>query len=385
MNSRYRLKIIGRNPDYFVQKLIQQGIFIYFLQKSPRQLIVVVDQEGFLKIQKIKTTYRYQVIERYGFAKITYLLRKYAIFLSCFLLGILLNLFLSQVIFEVEVIHSNSNIREMILEDLKQAGISKFRFKVSFSEKEKIVEEILKKETNDIEWMEIEEQGTKYVVRVEQRKKNQEAEVCEARNIVAKKDAMILEIRAEEGEVVAKKLDYVKKGDVIISGTIHNKEDIVSKKCAVGQVFGEVWYQVHLELPKNYYEENVTGKEKKQLEIQFLNHNYTLFHKFEHYQKKSIPLLESFLFPIGIYFSTYLETEVIEETYTLENVDSKAISLATSKLENKLGEEDVILSKNVLKKTEKESKIIVEVFFKVKEDITDTADIVEEVPEEKVS
>ena len=42
---------------------------------------------------------------------------------------------------------------------------------------------------------------------------------------------MILEIHAEEGEVKKKKLDYVKRGDVIISGLIYNKEDIVSKFC----------------------------------------------------------------------------------------------------------------------------------------------------------
>ena len=48
-----------------------------------------------------------------------------------------------------------------------------------------------------------------------------------------------------------------------------------------------------------------------------------------------------------------------------------AYELAT----NKLSEEDEIISKKILKKYEKDSKIEVEVFFRVKEDITDFVDI----------
>ena len=186
---------------------------------------------------------------------------------------------------------------------------------------------------------------------------------------------MILSIEAEEGEVVKKKLDYVKKGDVIISGLIYNKEDIVSKRCARGKVYGEIWYKVNLELPKKYYEEKVTGKTKKQIDIRFLNKRYTLFNKFKTYKRKSTNLLKSKILPISIDYSQYLETKVIRDNYTLQNVDKKATLLATSKLNDKLNNKDVIINKKVLKKYEKDSKILVEFFFKVKEDITDTISI----------
>ena len=275
----------------------------------------------------------------------------------------------------MDVVHSNELIRSIIYEDLKQFGIERFHFKVSYEEKEEIVEKILEKETEKIEWLEIEEVGTKYIVRVEERKKSKEKKACRPQNIVAKKDAMILEIHAEEGEVKKKKLDYVKRGDVIISGLIYNKEDIVSKRCARGQVFGEVWYQVTLEIPKHYHEEKVTGKKKRKLEVQFLNTTYHLFSHYDTYQKKSKVLLKSRLLPIQFLFSTYLETEVIDEKYTLDSIDSKAYSLALEKLSQQLSKDDEVISKKILKKYEKDSKIIVEVFFRVKEDITDTVSI----------
>ena len=186
---------------------------------------------------------------------------------------------------------------------------------------------------------------------------------------------MILEIHAEEGEVKKKKLDYVKRGDVIISGLIYNKEDIVSKRCARGQVLGEVWYQVTLEIPKHYHEEKVTGKKKRKLEVQFLNTTYHLFSHYDTYQKKSKVLLKSRLLPIQLLFSTYLETDVIDEEYTIDSVDDKAYSLAEEKLKQQLSKDDEVISKKILKKYEKDSKIIVEVFFRVKEDITDTVSI----------
>lgn len=383
MIKKYELVISGRNPEYFLKKLIVRKVHIYDLKKERKKLYIIVDFDGLEKIKAIKTSYKYKIINSYGMAKVEYLIKKYFLFFACCVFGVIINIFLSNIIFDVEVVHSNSNIRDIIYSDLKTEGISKYRFKVSYKKKEEIVKNIVAKETDDIEWMEIEEVGTKYIVRVEQRKKNKLEEECRLQNVVAKKDAMILQIEATSGEVVKKKLDYVKKGEVIISGVIHNKEDIVSYRCARGKVFGEVWYQVVLELPKIYKEEVVTGNKRSQFEIQFLNNLYTIFNDYKTYRREVRPILSSNLLPISFNYSTYLETDIIYEAYNIDNVSKKALEVAEAKLKNKLGEEDEILSKKVLKKIEKESKIIVEVFIKVKEDITDVSDIVIENEEVK--
>ncbi len=375
MISRVKVLITGKNPDYFVKKIIQKKINIYTLDRSYRGVLVVIDYDSYKKVKEIKTTYTIKIVERFGLVKYQYLFFKYLIFICCFIFGVFLNIFLSCFIFKVEIIHSNQNIRELVRNDLESYGIKKFNFKVSFDKKEQIKEAILKKEVNDLEWLEIEEVGTKYIVKVEQRKKNKEEDKCLERNIVAKKRAMILDIEAIDGEVVKKKLDYVSKGDIIISGLIYNKEEVVAKRCAKGKVFGEVWYKVEVELPVNYYEENVTGKKKRQVEVQFLTANYKFFNTFKTYQKKVYPILESSLLPIKIQVGEYLETNVIDKRYTVDSVDEEAIKLALSKLKGRLGKEDEVISKKVLKKTKKDSKILVEVFFKVKEDITDYQDI----------
>lgn len=376
MINKYRVVVEGKNPDYFIRELIKNNIFIYDLEKEYKKLIIIISEEGLNKLKEIKTSYKYFVVDSYGFAKFKYLFKKYLFFLICFILGIGINIFLSKVIFDVEVIHSNSYIREIIYNNLREQGIYKYRFKVGFEEKERIVERILKKEPDDIEWLEIEEVGTKYIVKVEQRKKNDEEEICVPRNIVASKDAMILEIQADVGEVVKKKYDYVKKGDIVISGIIHNKEEVVSTKCAIGKIYGEVWYQVNLEIPMKFKEETVTGREKRQLEINFLDKEISFFNDFKTYKRNSNFLIGSNLLPISINFVKYLETNVVMKSYNLFNVDNFALELAIIKLKDRLGSDVSILSKKVLKKSNKNSKIIVEVFVKVKEDITDSLEII---------
>ena len=379
--NKYKLCIKGKNPDYFFKKIIEKNINIYDVNKKNKELFIVVDSEGYKKICKIKTSYEINVISVTGLLKIKYLFDKYFFFVLFFCFGVLLNVFLSKIIFNIEVINYNNEIKNIIYNDLESMGIGRFKFKVNFDKKKKIIERILDKEKDDIEWLEIEEVGTKYIVKVEQRKLNNKKDDCSNRNIVAKKNATILEIYADSGEVVKKKFDYVLKDDVIISGVIHNKEDVVSNKCAVGKVFGEVWYKVNVELPVNYYEVKKTGKKRSGIEFYFLDKEVVLFNDYKTYKKKNIISLGNKLLPIGIGFGMYYETLETKHLYTLDNCSDKVYEIALEKLRLKIGKDGVILSKKVLKKQQKNSKIIVEVFFKVKEDITSFKDII--IAEEK--
>lgn len=377
MINRYRIKITGKNTKRFIKKLIQDKISLYDVDFGERFSTIIVDDVGYEKISKIKTSYKIEVIDEYGKAKYFHLLKKYQFFLIALVLGIGCIKVLSCMIFDIDVEHSKSEIRDLIIADLKEYGISKYHFKVSYQKKEEIIRKILKKETDRIEWLEIDSIGTKYVVKVEERVKNNTTKETTAQNIIAKKDAMVLQIHAENGEVKAQKYQYVKKGDVLISGFISKDEKIVKKERAEGYVFGEVWYQVQIELPKIYQEEVKTGNKKRKLEFRFFDKSIFVldFDSYDTYQVKRKKLFENGIFPIGIYDSTIYETNKIEKDYSSKEGYQEAISLAEKRLLQKLGKEDEIISKNVLKKSDKNSKIVIDIFFKVKEDITDTENI----------
>ena len=84
MIKRYRLIVRGKNPSYFVKKLIRNRINIYDLVEKRKYIYVVVDEEGLEKVGKIKTSYKIDIVNRYGLAKIEYLFKKYLVFFYLF-------------------------------------------------------------------------------------------------------------------------------------------------------------------------------------------------------------------------------------------------------------------------------------------------------------
>ncbi len=381
MTNRYRIKITGKDPKYFLRHLIVKKIKLYNIIEDHDGISLTVDEVDYAKILKMKTSYNIKIVNRFGVAKLRYLLLKYKYILSFLFLTLGLMIILSHFIFFIDVIHSKEEIRELVENDLKEFGISKYRFRVSYAKKEEIRNKILEKEKDKIEWLEIDRIGTRYIVNVEERLIKDNKVDNEVRDIVAKKDAMILNIEAETGEIVRKKYEYVRKGDTIVSGTIKNKEDEVSKVKAEGKVYGEVWYSVTVELPKKYYEEKKTGKTSKALTLRIANKKISVpFSKDnKSYISEDSPIIENNLIPIRLVLETKHEIEIIDKEYNMDNSSSEAIKLATKKLEDHLDEQSMILSKKVLKKTLKNSKIIVEIFFKVRENITDYKKISKEL------
>lgn len=377
MTNKYKLLIVGKNPKRFLDNLISLKISLYDVKLTDKELTIVVDLDDYDKILKLKTSYKIKVIDYYGLVKYENILKKYNVFFICLIIGLVLIKVLSSIIFDIDIEHPKIEIRELVLADLEEFGISKYHFKVSYDEKEKIIKKILHKETDRLEWLEIDSIGTKYVVKVEERIKNDPKIDNTFQHIVAKKDAMILQIEASSGEIKVSKNDYVKKGDILISGFITKDEEIKKKVKAVGTVYGEVWYQAEITLPKVYKEIKYTKNSKKRFQVKFLSHDFLLFDfkPYKTYESSNITLLENRLLPMSFNYSKVSETKKITKRYTGTKGEKEAFKLAEKNLKKKLSVNDSIISKKVLKKKEKDSKIIIDIFFKVKEDITDTVNI----------
>lgn len=377
MTNKYKLLIVGKNPKRFLDNLISLKISLYDVKLTDKELTIVVDLDDYDKILKLKTSYKIKVIDYYGLVKYENILKKYNVFFICLIIGLVLIKVLSSIVFDIDIEHPKSEIRELVLADLEEFGISKYHFKVSYDEKEKIIKKILHKETDRLEWLEIDSIGTKYVVKVEERIKNDPKIDNTFQHIVAKKDAMILQIEASSGEIKVSKNDYVKKGDILISGFITKDEEIKKKVKAVGTVYGEVWYQAEITLPKVYKEIKYTKNSKKRFQVKFLSHDFLLFDfkPYKTYESSNITLLENRLLPMSFNYSKVSETKKITKRYTGTKGEKEAFKLAEKNLKKKLSVNDSIISKKVLKKKEKDSKIIIDIFFKVKEDITDTVNI----------
>lgn len=375
--NQYEIKITGKDLKRFIKNLHNLKIELYNIYYKDNSVYIRVSLSDYKKILEIKTIYEIEVVRLYGPIYILDCLKKWRIFLIFLVIGIMVITFLSHLIFEIDIVHTKKEIRDLLSEELAKRGISKYHFVLSFDRQEKIVEEIIRENRSVVEWMEIERKGVKYIIKVEERKEKDINNDDTPRDIVAKKDGYVTNILASQGSVLVTPGTYVKKGDILITGSIKNKDTLMAKVKADGKVFAEVWYDITVSLPYHYKEESKTGNKKKVLRVNFLNKSINLF-DFDKYKDKRDEVIYSIknnLIPISL--GIYEEEELIKKDYlyTKETAILEASNMARSKLLNKLGQEDEILYEKSLKIMEEDSKIIVVIFFKVKEDITSYQDI----------
>ena len=275
--SKVSLKIKGRNINRFIKKLTTKKINILSLNQINRNEVkILIYKEDYEEVLKIKSIYEVLEEDTFGYIKIKKLIKLNTHLIICLLIGLTIFFLLTNIVFDIEVVHSNKDIRNLIKDELKENGINKYSLKKSYKKLDKIKEKILNKHPDKIEWLEIETKGTKYIIRVEEREIINNKQDNLPRNIVAKKDAIIKKTTASKGVIVRNTDDYVKKGDTIINGDIILEEKkSMGKVKAEGKVYGEVWYVTKTEYPFVYYEEKETGKKKESYNIKFLNYNFT--------------------------------------------------------------------------------------------------------------
>ena len=369
--SSYILKISGKRIDTFLMLLVRFSINFKMLNRGRDFIIIEVLEEDYDNLLKISTTYKIEIVKRKGLLNVVHFIKTRKFFVVMVLLGVLFFNLLTNIVFSIKVIDTDSELREIILTDLEELGLRKYNFKISYKEKEKMEEAILKKEKDILEWIEIEEVGVSYEVKLIRRVKDDIKKETEPRDIIAKKTGLITRVEAESGEVVTKKNAYVKKGDTLISGLIRNNGNIVSKVRAEGRVYAEVWYKVALSLPLTYHEEMKTGNNKNVLEISFLSDDIAItdFSKYKHSKDIKKILYKHPLLPISINLTKKEEVKTTDIDFS-ENYEENIKPLAVEKLKNKLGNDIKILSEKVLKREENTDRIDIEIFFKVEEDIT---------------
>lgn len=369
--SSYILKITGKRIDTFLMLLVRFSINFKMLKRGRDFIVIEVLEEDYDNLLKISTTYKIEIVKRKGLLNVVHFIKTRKLFVVMVLLGFLFFNLLTNIVFSIKVIDTDSELREIILTDLEELGLRKYNFKISYKEKEKMEEAILKKEKDILEWIEIEEKGVSYEVKLIRRVKDDIKKETEPRDIIAKKTGLITKIEAESGEVVTKKNAYVKKGDTLISGLIRNNGNIVSKVRAEGRVYAEIWYKVALSLPLTYHEEMKTGNNKNVLEISFLSDDIAItdFSKYKHSKDTKKILYKHPLLPISINLTKKEEVKTTDIDFS-ENYEENIKPLAVEKLKNKLGNDIKILSEKVLKREENTDRIDIEIFFKVEEDIT---------------
>lgn len=378
MNKGYvKISIVGKNPDFFLKRYcINNFNFWDYKKLNYNKITIKLSFEDYLLLISKKSIYDIKIIKFYGLIKYINYIKNNYLFLICFLISIIFLIFLSNLCFDIEVVHNDKKIRKIIIENLNDNGIKKFYIIPNYDKRKKIIEKIIRKNKNQIEWLEIERKGSKLIVKVTERRINKKEQKLNPRHIVAKKRGIIKKIEAQNGVILKKINDYVEKGDVIISGDIIKDETVKDKIVANGTIYAETWYKVKVEYPLYYKETRYLNEVKNNIIISFLNKklyvrkNYTN----SYLEKKNILIYDK-IFPFNVSMEKQRKTKTFKQILNYEEALKKANLLAEKKILSGLLKDEHIISKKTLNFNVYESKIVVDVFFKVYENITDYLDV----------
>ena len=371
-----KVKIIVYNEDYkFIKYLINNNIYYYDLECKENNYTLIIKENDYIKLSR---RYKIKVIKYYGKKGIVLFFNFHKYMIISFIMSLFILYLLSNTIFEINVNTDNEEVKSIILTSLKNEGIYKYKKKKSFEELNNIKKKILSDNKDKLEWIEIIEEGVTYKVEVtprvlfEQTKSN-----TKNSSIYAKKEGLIKKIVVYRGSKVKEINDYVKKGELLISGNILKDEKIVNKVNANGIVYAEVWSLVKVSVPFIIEKKEFTNKVVNHYYLDINGFKFTISGKIN--SNNTINDNELLISKPYLPFDIYKESIKIykNKTYNITQNEAYEIALKTAedKIQEKLKYDEYILSKNVLKKEVKSSKMYVEVLFKTFENIGYTSNI----------
>ena len=276
MNNYYRISIKGKNVSHIFNRILNEKISIFDVVYKKNNLILNVGYEDFIKIKKINTIYKIEIIDIYGIKKYKVIFNFYKLFIIMFFIFLVFIFIYSKMVFKITIDCQNDKLKEFVKSELKRNNLTIFSLKKSFNKLTKIKEDIKNNNKDLVEWVEIEKDGVFYNVSIIERKKEYIKNDEVKHNIIAKKTGIIKDIYITSGEIRKNKGDYVSKGDVIVGANITKNEETKSIVDAKGKVFAEVWYQVKLNMNLKV-EEKIPVKSIASLKIKLLNKEITLF------------------------------------------------------------------------------------------------------------
>jgi len=357
--SKYILIKVVNNINRFINKCNKYNIELYNIKYlSKNEIIVKVLVDDLKNIERYNYYSEISIYKKLGKDNIIEKIKKQKILILVFILCIISMYFISNIIVNIEVIHSNKMIRELVKEELEELGLKKYSYKKDFIKLENIRKQILENNKDTLEWISITNIGMNYIIRVEERildNLNEEDNYC---NVISTKDALITNIYGTKGDILVKVNDYVRKDDILISGDLILNEEVKGNVCAKGIIYGRVWYNTNISLKRTYIRKEYTGNKRYNFTI---NNKILRKNKYNKYDKDYIINNK--------FFSLYKELEYINKEYKYNEEESiqKALEEIDKKFNSKLGNNGKIINKKILNKYISEDEVNIDVFVVTEE------------------
>ncbi|MDD4705813.1 MAG: sporulation protein YqfD [Bacilli bacterium] len=357
MNSFIIIEVRGY-INRFIKKLVHNNISIFNINYlSNEKILIKINFRDYKAVKRLGYLSKIRIIKYEGpegiIKHINNNIYLYIIVLLCF---VLMDILTSYII-KIDIIHENSKVRKLVKEELETNGIKRFSLKREFDELEEIKNKILDNNRNKLEWISITRKGMIYEIRIEERIITDTSKEIGHRHLVSFKNALITKVICTKGNLLVRSGDYVKKGDLLISGEIKLYDDIKGNILATGEVYGDVWYTSDISFPLYYVEKTFTGEKRFNLSI---NNKILFNNKYQYFDQTKVRKIKI----LGFNFSFYNEEEYLIKTkkYNDQEAEKNAINKILLEFNKKLNGKGKVISQKVLKKEQNNSTINIRIF-----------------------
>lgn len=365
-----KAEVYGFAPERFMNLIIKNDVVIWDVESTEQGYIFYTGRKNLMKMKPYlqKTNMKIRLLRKYGIPYFLKQHKKRAAFLVGFLLFCVMVYVLSLFVWEVKVTGEDKLVADSLLKEIEEqyVPLGTIKSKIDCSK----LEESLRKDFDEISWISCELKGTSLTVYLEEGMAPKvQTEDSQTGDLVAAKDAVLTKMITRQGTPVVKVKDTVKKGDILISGTIYIYDDNnevmeTSYVAADGDVYGKTTEEYEDYVDLKYYKKIYQGKEKKHITFYFLDYCLTPYipkmnaENYDSYtQIHKARILDNFYLPFG-YKTVKRTAYTLEQREYTEEEAKKILETRLSKKLKSFEEKGVEIIENNVKIKKSNGKMI---------------------------
>ncbi|MGL4819296.1 MAG: sporulation protein YqfD, partial [Bacilli bacterium] len=255
--------VSGQRKETFLNECVRKGVDCWNLRKDGENIRVYIHAKDIRNMRKLRYPHEVKIAFRRR-KGLPFLMKRgfrYKGFLLGFVLFFVFIFLLSNMIWGVHIQGATPEVKRDIERELTKMGLNVGQPLYKFHRVEAIQQQLTER-VGAITWIGVERQGTHFYFTVVEKEEPKPAKQESVRHLVAKKEAIITEMYVQRGKPLYRVNDYVRKGEVVVSGAI-GSEEAPEYVVAKGEVIGETWYETDVRVPRTVVTEVIRNEQQK--------------------------------------------------------------------------------------------------------------------------
>ncbi len=343
------IRLKAANSEKVLNLLRKKGIRMWDVEKKEDGIKLKISYEDYKKYEGIIKETKMETVNKKGLSLKLGKLKVRKGFLAGLLILMVCLYVLSSLVWNVEVVGTNSITARNIINVLEQNNITMPIAHSSLQPKK--IETLIYSNFEKFKFVEVYIEGSNLIIFVKE-KKPEKAEIKsnEPSSIISSKNAIINKVIAKSGQPMVKEGDVVYEGQTLVMGMVKNKnsEDFMMVP-SEGTIYGKTYYNFEMKEEKLKNFEVATNKSKNVYYLQINGNSIKIIgdkdpYKNYNYSESTVKI------PIISYLS---DIALIKGTY-YEQVE-KPVEIDENTAKNKM---KVTLYDDLLKMCNKDAKIL---------------------------